>query len=61
MDDFTGRLKVQGSLTPDEYICKQWTFEPEKIHDKPDPPNAGIKHLMTNMKNIFFDRISTTY
>ncbi len=33
--NFGRRLKTLRGLTPNEFICKRWTIEPEKI--KPNP------------------------
>ena len=42
--NFARRLKTLRVLTPYEFICKDWTSEPQ-IQTQSAPANAGTKHL----------------
>lgn len=40
--NFARRLKALGGLTPDEDICKQWTFESERFTINPIHQMLGL-------------------
>ena len=44
--NFARRLKTLKGLTPYEFIAKAWTKEPKRFQTRPNPPNAGTKHLV---------------
>ena len=43
--NFARRLKTLKGLTPYEFIAKAWTIDPERFQNRPNPSNAGTKHL----------------
>ena len=43
--NFARRLKTLNGLTPDEYICKIWTSEPERFIVNPIHQMAGLNNL----------------